>query len=377
MTSVPRLAVLLALLLCAAPACGLVAGIDDREPASGTSGTSTAGAGAAGGATASGGAGGGGGDGGTGAGGAGGGGSTAQGGSAGCAWTLEPAPPQAEWADSSAACSDGGPPPCPNEGEDGNVVTLAASFQVDATAGVVTDLVTGLEWEHTTNNGVSNWGGAQSRCQQLGTDGGNWRLPSLVELASIADYGDAPLSGPPTFTSLGGGSGYWSASAAVQSVDGYWGLNMQDGSIAYAGTLFATNTNARCVRGTLAPQSLQQDGDVVLDQRTRLEWYTVPSAPIDWQGAMSHCACLPSDGGGWRLPTVRELLSIFEAGNQPNLHPLFGSDPGPYWSATPAFGRFGEAWRVDYDVDQPVLLEAAALTRPTVHFFRAWCVRFF
>lgn len=52
--------------------------------------------------------------------------------------------------------------------------------------------------------------------------------------------------------------------------------------------------------------------ETVIDEVTGLTWQRVASVTISWAGANQYCGNLSLDGGGWRLPTRKELLSIVD-----------------------------------------------------------------
>lgn len=103
----------------------------------------------------------------------------------------------------------------------------------------------------------------------------------------------------------------------------------------------------------------------VTDPKTGLQWArcaigqiwsgsTCQGTPtqLAWQAAGSQAATSSPDGkSGWRLPNVRELLTLVDAGQGgaaidsarfPN------TAAGAYWSDTPAAMTFGSAWQVDF-----------------------------
>ncbi len=59
-------------------------------------------------------------------------------------------------------------------------------------SGIVTDSVTGLEWQdnysdNATKIKVANWSDAIEYCETLTLDGGGWRVPNILELKSITN----------------------------------------------------------------------------------------------------------------------------------------------------------------------------------------------
>ena len=74
----------------------------------------------------------------------------------------------------------------------------------------------------------------------------------------------------------------------------------------------------------------------VLDTKTGLVWEQPTSTTIMvWPAAKSYCT---AKGTGWRLPTIKELLSIvdFAKTTSPKIDSIFtGTMSNVYWSSTP------------------------------------------
>ena len=81
---------------------------------------------------------------------------------------------------------------------------------------------------------------------------------------------------------------------------------------------------------------------VVHDSTTKLEWqddYSDNGGDIKsatWKSAIDYCEALSLDGGGWRLPNIRELESLVDDSKyNPSINDVFeftGSDD--YWGST-------------------------------------------
>jgi hypothetical protein len=105
--------------------------------------------------------------------------------------------------------------------------------------------------------------------------------------------------------------------------------------------------------------------DTVLDVKTQLRWQRTFSGDVTWDpnagagSAQAYCAALTvgTYTTGWRLPTIKELLTIVD----PRSHPAFDTKVFPgialstesgnsrrFWSATPAAGAAPatSAWAV-------------------------------
>lgn len=53
---------------------------------------------------------------------------------------------------------------------------------------------------------------------------------------------------------------------------------------------------------------------VVYDKNTGLEWYVGPDRDTTWNEAKAWVVYLDVAGGGWRMPTRRELKNLYEEG---------------------------------------------------------------
>ncbi|WP_437641480.1 DUF1566 domain-containing protein [Sorangium sp. So ce854] len=100
------------------------------------------------------------------------------------------------------------------------------------------------------------------------------------------------------------------------------------------------------------PSYTERDG-TVRDSVTRLIWEKPQeSATFTFDAARVHCDALAAEqhGGvsGWRLPTLRELVSIIDFGHTTAFQDIFATTPGSvYWSATDVAGTQGAfAWGV-------------------------------
>jgi hypothetical protein len=80
-----------------------------------------------------------------------------------------------------------------------------------------------------------------------------------------------------------------------------------------------------------------------IDNLTGLEWVLDPSGiastPVFWSNAVAACSGLAYAGGGWRLPSCKELLSLIDYGSAapalPSGHPFTGISLGfGYWTGS-------------------------------------------
>ena len=72
---------------------------------------------------------------------------------------------------------------------------------------------------------------------------------------------------------------------------------------------------------------------IVEDTKTGLEWMVGPDKDTNWDEAKSWAQNLDHDGGGWRMPTMNELESIYEEGKgDRNMTPFLKTSGWNVWS---------------------------------------------
>jgi len=102
-------------------------------------------------------------------------------------------------------------------------------------AGVVTDSLTGLQWQddYSDNGGnikSATWQDAIDYCEALSLDGhADWRLPNIRELGSIVDLSHIDSAIDPVFehTAL---DNYWSSSTYEDYPNSAWDINFSLGN---------------------------------------------------------------------------------------------------------------------------------------------------
>jgi hypothetical protein len=91
--------------------------------------------------------------------------------------------------------------------------------------GVVIDLVTGLQWQASVEEGSHVWHDAEPYCAALTLSGGGWRLPSRIELMSIVDFTAAnPLIDVIAFPGTPADY-YWTSSKLADDDNSAWNIN--------------------------------------------------------------------------------------------------------------------------------------------------------
>lgn len=114
---------------------------------------------------------------------------------------------------------------------------------------------------------------------------------------------------------------------------------------------------------------MSTDGTEVCDKTTGLHWEQMPdTVPRQWQAAIAFC---PTLGSGYRLPEVKELLSLVDFSQfdpaLPASHPFSNAQSSIYWSAT------GTAFPTDAC---SVVFRDGAISRSfKTNPLNVWCVR--
>jgi hypothetical protein len=137
-------------------------------------------------------------------------------------------------------CGDWARWPMPNPPSMG--LPNAASYSVDAGAGVVVDNVTKLTWQQPIGDAGSCSNGctataAADYCNNLVLAGAQWRLPTRIELVSIQDYTqtNGVFINPTYFPGTPAGF-FWTSTpvASTPGANGYagyaWGVDFQLGT---------------------------------------------------------------------------------------------------------------------------------------------------
>lgn len=259
-------------------------------------------------------------------------------------------------------------------GEDADYSIRPPSF-TDNGDGTVTDNVTRLMWQKS-DNGESTWEAATAAASSLNLAGhSDWRLPTPAEAFSILNHANNPSVDSAAFPAHPSGAAeyWWTADIYGSDASKVWCTNSGGGLGAHpkSETISAGGTkrfHARCVRGanpSLGHNYLNHLDGTITDTDTGLMWTQVPSAPLNWNAAISHAENLTTAGySDWRLPNVKELQSLVDitlaistsaASALPCLQrTLFPAAPATaFWSSTPL--RSGssptQAWLVEFGIN--------------------------
>lgn len=220
-------------------------------------------------------------------------------------------------------------------------------------AETVYDVVTGLSWQRTPPATYPNcdasgnegarclWANAQSYCGSLVIDGfADWRLPSFIELVALLDHTrpTAPFVSTVFGQSVADSAPFWTSSPGYGNSDGYvFAVNFDNGSVAF-GVASTSGARTRCVRGrplrsSLGPHYTMSPSETS-DNWTGLIWKQPAMSVYSWEQAQTVCSGL---GGGFRLPTVKELVTLLDPTNPEN-SPVIGSlaAGATFWTSTRA-----------------------------------------
>ncbi len=244
--------------------------------------------------------------------------------------------------------------------------------------GIVKDMKSGLEWKVGPDRDTS-WDEAKSWVRSLNVAGAfddGWRIPTADELKGL--YGKGTDSRD--LTPLLKGSGWWiwssgSEGSPVPCGFGFFGGDKtwhpgdafgksSSGPIGFRA--FAVRSRGNRLRTSIAPTPtncsassssdiVRRDGvyvayanGIVKDTKNGLEWKVGPDKNMNWEEAKSWVASLDLDGGGWRIPVIDELKTLYKKGvGSRNRTPLLKTTGWWVWSYEAGDSSKAMAFRFD------------------------------
>jgi hypothetical protein len=211
----------------------------------------------------------------------------------------------------------------------------------------VKDNQTGLVWQQLADGSYPslNWTDADAYCTDLEHAGfDDWRMPSAYELFKLVrlDHAGSNHHDLSLFPNSPGDFFWTNGTTNLYGPE--WRLTLTFGSYVapapFSGPsqplladLMEFEHRVRCVRAGEAPPPRFTDFEdgTVLDDLTGLVWEQLLTFDSTLSEAVDRCSNLTLAGGGWRLPTVVELMSVL-----PSDAPLetANSDGTPLWTAS-------------------------------------------
>ncbi len=92
------------------------------------------------------------------------------------------------------------------------------------------------------------------------------------------------------------------------------------------------------------------ESEVFYDKNTSLEWLAGPDKATNWYDAKKWVESLTAvAGGGWRMPTRKELETIYQKGEKYSIKPFFKTTGWWVWSGETKGSS--SAWGFDYSYD--------------------------
>jgi hypothetical protein len=237
----------------------------------------------------------------------------------------------------------------------------------------VVDQTTKLEWQLNVPTTTYTKAGAESYCAGLtpfGQGVGRWRLPTKAELLSIVEWGNSnpALYNPAFGNSTTLSTDFWTYTPYVDFTETRYNMvNFHSGLVFnHRGTDLGS---VRCVRDSelnrLRAPDYTVSGDMIVDNVTGRRWQKDMEdvAASFFQNATANYCAGKSFGGissGWRLPTVRELLSVVRPGFGNGYNSTdFGvpaialTDGIITWTSTPVAGNSAGYWASYWDRPYP------------------------
>jgi hypothetical protein len=115
----------------------------------------------------------------------------------------------------------------------------------------------------------------------------------------------------------------------------------------FTSIVFALTIHQTQAQEVEASQGKALESAVYYDKNTNLEWVAGPDKDTNWYEAKSWVKDLTVTGGGWRLPTVEELKTLYKKGTgERNMTPLLKTTGWWVWSGETRGSS--SAWNFNY-----------------------------
>jgi hypothetical protein len=225
--------------------------------------------------------------------------------------------------------------------------------------GTVTDNVTRLVWQKDVPSSTYDQAAAVLYCSGLSlATHGDWRLPSVIELVSVVDPGRFGPSIDETYFPSTPANPFWSSSPSPLMPGDGFDIPFDAGNVSTddLSSLFSV----RCVRSAITaggaeapPGRYSISSGAVYDAKTGLMWQRgFALANYSQPDAQTYCTSLNLGGLHWRLPTMKELLTLvdFSQSSSPtiDLTAFPGTPEDEFWTSTAYAGGAGRGLGVDF-----------------------------
>ena len=88
-----------------------------------------------------------------------------------------------------------------------------------------------------------------------------------------------------------------------------------------------------CFTGHVFADDKTSESAVYYDKKTNLEWLAGPDKPTNWYDAKKWVDSLTTvSGGGWRMPTIKELRTLYQKREKCNIVPSLKTSGCWVWS---------------------------------------------
>ncbi len=125
-------------------------------------------------------------------------------------------------------------------------------------------------------------------------------------------------------------------------------------------------------RANAPPNHYEIKNGIVTDTKSLLLWEQVVSSPTyTHAAAQAYCSSLNLDGGGWRLPSMKELLTIVdETRSYPAIDTAAfpSTPPEQFWTSSSRLSKSNHIWYVEFGMGEtnsndPVTVRRARCVR--------------
>ena len=105
-----------------------------------------------------------------------------------------------------------------------------------------------------------------------------------------------------------------------------------------------------CLTGHVFADDKTLESAVYYDKKTNLEWLAGPDKPTNWYDAKKWVDSLTTvSGGGWRMPTIKELRTLYQKREKCHIVPFFKTSGCWVWSGETKGSSL--AWGYDYQYE--------------------------